>query len=435
VTEAIRLKPLPFSLRIAADKLSAFVKFVPGNEWENNESNLLRLLAAIRDAGVVQADESMLRSAMSEIVAGREACIARGEPAVHGEPGRIETFFDAEPAKRAWEESDSKKVDFHKTDVANNVKPEELLAQLVPPTPGRNGVNVLGHPLIARPGRLARITPGRNVRLSEDETKAYSEIEGCAKRVRWKIAVDHVKIVQGDVDFHSGNIDFFGDVVVLGDVKETFTISAHGSIKVHGTVDRASLKAGADIIVAGGLYGKERIEVVAEGDVTIGFAENATIRAGGSLYVRAAMVNCTARANETIQFRSVGKALIGGSVYAAHGIEANTLGNPRIPTKTVVEFGPSAEIVQRIRSLKNEGDKTQDEEQRSRIRGELESLLEEYQRQSKARVAVRQTAYPGVILVCGKASFDVNHEIDGMTFYKLEDRNEISTRAYGREKE
>ncbi|MBN1865826.1 DUF342 domain-containing protein [Candidatus Sumerlaeota bacterium] len=429
MTDTIRLNRLPFSIRISNDKLSAFLKLLPGSAWENSEDNLRQVLAAIREAGIAQVDEDLLRAAMSDVVSGREGCVAKGIAPVHGEPGRIDFLFDAKPAASAWARDETQKVDFHQGGVVNNVAPDQLLGQLVPPIPGQDGVNVFGQPLVARPGRPARIVAGRNVRLGDDGEKAYAEIEGCAKRERSKIAVDHVRIVQGDVDFHTGNIEFNGDVVVLGDVKETFRIDAHGNIRIYGTVDRASLKAGADIIVEGGVYGKEGVEAVAEGDLTVGFAENAALRAGGCIYVRGAMVNSVAQAGEKVCFRAVGKSLIGGSVYAAYGVESNSLGNPRLPTKTVVEFGPSPDLPQRIRSLKNELDRTEDEAQRVRLGEEIRALLEEYRAQSAARVTVRQTVYPGVVLVCDKASYEAKHEIDGMMFYKVEGRNEISMRA------
>ncbi|MFW5870753.1 MAG: FapA family protein, partial [Candidatus Sumerlaeota bacterium] len=250
------------------------------------------------------------------------------------------------------------------------------------------------------------------------------------KRVRSRISVDKVKYIRGDVDFRSGSIQFKGDVVVDGDVKETFDIEAEGSIRIGGTVDRAALKAGGDILIDGGLYGKDDIEVLAEGDISLGFAENANLKAGGDIYVKSALVNCDTLSQQKIHLKATGKALIGGHTIATHGLDANSLGNPRIPTKTLIEFGLRPELSQKLRGLKLEFQRS-DEARQKEIREEIGSLAEEYELQTRARVIARHITYPGVILVCEKASFEVYNEISRMMYYKVKGKNEISMRGYG----
>ena len=428
-TEQIKLRDPAFVVQVDKHKMTAHLAKVEGAEWQYTEGRFAGLISALAEAGLVELDLNGLQKAMPQIVAGEVFCFARGTQPVDGKNGFIEYAFDPNPAEKLWKTEDADRADFRRSQDVNNVKANQLLARSHPTTPGRDGRDVFGSAVAARRGREAKLVAGKDVRLGPDEREAYAEMDGYAKQVRSKILVDTRKVVEGDVDFHTGNIDFHGDVLILGDVKETFSVTVLGNITISGSVDRANLKAGADITVQGGIYGKEGIEVRAEGNVFVGFAENAHVRAGGDIYVRNFLVNCQACAGERIHLKAVGKSLIGGRIKAAHGVVANSLGNPRIPTKTVIEFGLTPEMEQLVRSLTMEYQRADDVRQ-IEIRRQLEQINDEYQKQNRARVAARHIVYPGVVFVSGKATYEVRHEISAMTFYKVRDRNEISMRAF-----
>ena len=289
-------------------------------------------------------------------------------------------------------------------------------------------------------GRKSRIRPGKNVDLNEEKTQAFARIDGSAKLVQGRIAVDNVRTIEGSIDFHSGNIDFNGDVVVLGDIKEGFEVKAGGRIYILGTVDRARLTADGDIIVEKGIYGKDDIEIRAEGNISCGFAENARLTAGENLYAEGALINCDTRVGDILHLKAPGKALIGGNVYAAHGVEAFSLGNPRLPTKTIVEFGGSDPTLNlRLREIKEQVDamapdvsKGEPEalEQLAVLRDELTEVADEIMARRRAKVTVKQTTHPGVVLKFDKITYEVRHEISSMVFYRVKGKTEISTRAY-----
>lgn len=428
--QKIRLDPYPFV--VLMDKLArgAWLKVRTGVDVNLEEIEVPAIYEAIKKTGLKNLKIDNLDEILQQVAEGELVCIAEAIEPQHGQNGYIDCNFVERLAEQMWKDDDSAKIDFRKRNEINNVSEGDLLATLVDPSEPKDGMNVLGRPIVAKKGRRARLIPGSNVRLSEDKKQVFSEIEGCVKRVRSRISVDKVKYIRGDVDFRSGSIQFKGDVVVDGDVKETFDIEAEGSIRIGGTVDRAALKAGGDILIDGGLYGKDDIEVLAEGDLSLGFAENANLKAGGDIYVKSALVNCDTLSQQKIHLKATGKALIGGHTIATHGLDANSLGNPRIPTKTLIEFGLRPELSQKLRGLKLEFQRS-DEARQKEIREEIGSLAEEYELQTRARVIARHITYPGVILVCEKASFEVYNEISRMMYYKVKGKNEISMRGYG----
>lgn len=432
LTKRIPLSQFPFGIAMDDQKTEAYLYRANDKPWELNKASLQRLGETLGNKGFRQTDMKGLVEAIPDIIEqGKMYCFSRGKKPENGKHGYVKCHFESNPAEKMWQEDEDSRIDFRELNKLNNVKEGELLAELVPPTPHTDGLTVFGQPIHAKKGKPAKMKAGPNVRLSEDEQKAFSEIDGCVKMVRNRLAVDKVHVIRGDVNFKSGNVTFKGDVRIFGDVRETFSVDAEGSIYVQGMVDRAELRSGADITVEGGIYGKEDVSVEAEGNVTVGFAENANLHVKGDLYARTALVNCEAWVDGVLHLKSVGKALIGGHIIALQGVEANSLGNPRIATKTIVEFGLRPELLQKMRQLKFEFEQAEDE-RRIEIREELEICREEYEKQAAAKVKVQHNTYPGVVFKTGKISYDVRNEISSMIFYKVEGKNEISMRSCGK---
>jgi uncharacterized protein (DUF342 family) len=87
-------------------------------------------------------------------------------------------------------------------------------------------------------------------------------------------------VLQHDVDFRSGNIDFPGPVNVRGDVTSGFVLRAAGEVQIAGSVDGGSVIADGDITIQGGFFAEAeghhgRIE--SRGTVRLGFVEGGEI--------------------------------------------------------------------------------------------------------------------------------------------------------------
>lgn len=430
-TLTIPLKDFPFLVRMDKHKKLAVLERVERQGVEWNPGDLISLIKVLRAEGLKNIDLDALEDGIGKVLEGCPLIIARAIPPVHGKPGHIECSFEDKLAETAWKKDDSYKIDFRNRNEINNVSEGDLLAVVHPPTSSRDGSNVIGEPLIAKRGRCVRAIAGKNTRLSEDQTKVFSTIEGCVKRIKNRIAVDQIKVIRGSVDFKCGNIDFKGDVIVMGDVKETFSVVAEGSITVSGAVDRAALKAGGEIFVEGGIYGKDGVCVEAEGNISFAFAENANLHSGSSIFARKAMVNCRAHADEMIYLRAMGKAVIGGYLSANYGIESNSIGNPKIPTATVIQFGLNESLIKQLRSLKMEFRRA-DERRQKEIHEEIADISEEYEKQQQARLIARHITYPGVEIRCGKIKYLVRTEIARMIFYTVKGKEEILMRGIGR---
>ena len=425
----LELPGFPYALRMDEECLVAILERADPSGLPPPEVAVTELVAAIQHLGILEVDAAGLERTLPQVRMGKRFCVARGLSPEHGHDGYIKYHFEPRIAEKVWQEDESIKVNFRERNEINNVYEGDVLAEQVPPSVALDGRNVLGHPIRAQRGKAVRLLAGKNVVLSPDGARAFSKINGSAKEVGNRISVDAVQTSQGDLDFKSGNVDFAGDVVVFGTVKETFKIEAGGSIRVGQAVDRADLKAAGDIVIEGGLYGKEGVTVEAAGDVSFAFAENAVIKAGGNIYVRGAMINCQAHAAGKIYLKAVGRALVGGHIIANQGVESHSVGNPRLPIETTIEFGLRPEMSRHLRQLETEFARV-DTYRQEAIRQEMEELLRQNEGLLRAKVVVRGSVYPGVILVSDKVVYEVRSEMTNRVFYKPKLADKISLREY-----
>ncbi len=139
------------------------------------------------------------------------------------------------------------------------------------------------------------------------------------------ITVKHLLNVRRDVDFHTGNIMFTGDIMAYGAVRTGFTVQGN-KVLVKGPVEGAKIVAEHDIVCESGLIGAGTGLLRCRGNVKALFCENMRIHAlgnieiegsclhseiyvGGSLMVKGRLQGGTVCANNIIY---VGEQIGGG---------------------------------------------------------------------------------------------------------------------------
>jgi hypothetical protein len=95
----------------------------------------------------------------------------------------------------------------------------------------------------------ANARPGRTC---PPEGTLYAEIDGQFTREGGSGSVLPVFEVPGDLDMKTGDVDFFGTVMIHGHVQDGFTVKAGGNVFVMGTVGEARIHAGGQVIVGAG---------------------------------------------------------------------------------------------------------------------------------------------------------------------------------------
>jgi uncharacterized protein (DUF342 family) len=321
------------SVNVAEDEMTATLSLTPplgGGEavTENSvleECNRLGITFGIdRQA----AEEAALRAREGgEAVSG--VVVARGEPPVNGRDGTIELHVLRASGSTGRVRGDGS-VDFKTLDRVTSVKRDQLVAVLTRQSPGRqDGRTVKGRVVKAQSGKPVAFEVGNNIRSEErGETVHYfSSINGKLLFDGKKISVEPVLIIEGDVGPKTGHIKFSGIIHVRGNVQDTYNVFSKKDITVEGNVGNCVIKTEGNLTVRNGIVGKNRGLIQVGGDVRLKFAENSNVRAGGSIYVMRAALNCTLVAGSRIIAVEEKGQIIGGQLKAGDGIEVKILGN------------------------------------------------------------------------------------------------------------
>ena len=259
--------------------------------------------------------------------------LAQGRPPVEAVGARVEL------AAAHHNLSEDERADFYESHIIT-VAEGETVGTLVPGSLGSPGADVSGKPIPAAPP-IDSVEVGEGVRLDTDGKTLIANRAGKVHLTRRLISVLSTVEIPGDVDFSTGNVDSSTDVLVAGTVRDSFTVKSVKSIAVRGAIEGATVEAGADVQISGGIAGHDAARIVASGNITSRFCDEAKLQARGDVIIsRECMRSFIHTAGRLIIPR--GK-LVGGFTYACQGAEVKVLGNEaEKPTRIAVGMDPAA---------------------------------------------------------------------------------------------
>ncbi len=255
-----------------------------------------------------------------------QVAVAEGRAPVRGKDGHIDYKFSTSLSAGRVEEGG--RVDFRERNVVNNTAAGSVIAVVVPPKEGEDGMTVTGERLPADPGRDAKHPVlGKNVEFSEERGEYTAAIDGHASLVKNHIAVTRQLTIDSDIDYSVGNIDFIGDLVVNGNVLSGFEVKADGNVTINGSVERnAFVTSGADIAIKDTIRcGREKPRVQAEGNIQVERIDNSFVQARGDITVAKEMI--TSKVYCYGRFLGTTAEVRGSEIEAVRGIEIKQVGS------------------------------------------------------------------------------------------------------------
>lgn len=292
----------------------------------------------ISDARIaVGIDETAIAQGIEKYRGGREVLslrIAKGQAVQEGTPTQIEIHVHAAHSEGEESETHTERVDFKEKSFVQNVAPGTHLVTRRPGTPPAPGFSVKGRLIAPRPWSDQRLTPGKGVRAvpqADGSVHFVSNAEGVLLMNREKVEVVDLLVVDGNVDFSTGNINFSGSVRVKGHVLSGFTVEAGGDIHVGGEVEAATLKAGGSIYLATGVLGQDQAEIWARGEVKARYIQRAKVFAGTDVRVGEEVIGSLIIAGQKVEISSGKGGAIGGEIIAGETIDIRRAGSPSAP--------------------------------------------------------------------------------------------------------
>lgn len=295
------------------------------------------LIAALKTADVEITDAVVRR--LEELVAAPPAgdqphrvVVAEATPPVHGTDGYVEWLVKEDHRPPQDVEG---AIDFYALSAYTLVTQGQTIGRLVPPTDGREGRDVLGKPIEARNGQAAELKLDETIVLNES-SELVAQIAGVFVRKGARPTIHKLLEVPDYVDFSTGNINFDGDVSVRKGVRDLFRVEATGRIEIRGLVEAAIIDCQGDIVLAGGMAGREHGRVIAAGNVIARHLSGTRLDVKGDLQVDKEMMGCHATVGGRVLCPK--GSVIGGVLNTSREFLIAVLGS-QAGVETTVELG------------------------------------------------------------------------------------------------
>jgi len=360
--------------------------------------------------------------------------VARGEAPVPGSDGTIACAFCTAPHVGTVQANGS--IDYRERELLHPAAVGQVIARIVPPTPGTPGRNVRGEPLATKAGKPFAQRLGAGVKAEGDQVVAACG--GVVSHSARQIDVVALYTHQANVDLASGNLHSSGSLLIRGDVCEGFAATAEGDLQVTGAVLDARVTAGGSLRVDQGILGAS--DVQAGEHVTGRHATSAHLHAGGTIELRDGATHCRLAADHIRIVNGRGVAF-GGELRARQTIELRVAGSPGgAPTRLsvcdldderteLVRRATDAARFERSCVRAGHGDaKATRQALRATDHSEQERLRV-LQRQREmlrtATIRIADTAHPGVVLQFGQQTLPIGETLRATSFHYDVERDAI----------
>lgn len=338
---------------LSQDKMTAFVEIEPPfftRPWPD-ASEVERVLHL--NNVTVGIDQTAIQSLLARKLGNEPVAVAFGTPPLEGRNAEIELIKDP---NKPFDVREDEKIDFWSRSTIVTVHPGQEIAVKHPLVIGRNGVDVTGAVVKSMPVRNVEFSFGEG--LTRDEVNPLllvATAEGQLKSDKGRLVVLPELDIHRDIDFAVGSIDFTGAVKITGAVRDGFHVTAQGNITINGPVEGADIDSQGVIIIQGGVRGMGRGTVRANGDISLSFGDQATIRSGGSILVKNAILHSHLYAQTAVIALGSGKhsQITGGRVEAGLEVACNILGT-EMGTKTEVIVGLPPEQLEKRKIFNSE---------------------------------------------------------------------------------
>lgn len=424
-------------MRISDNYMEAYVTIPQDCKRSFTPAEIEKILKKYDINTGIQKDK--IQHLLTKCSRGTEVQVAQGDMPQTGRDGWYDFLFNVQLPELPRELPDGR-VDYSQITVAEAVEKGQELAKYHPAEKGKKGKTVTGITVEAATGKELPKLMGDGI--SNIRQNLYvAAVKGflSCNPTNYRLDVQQVFVVEGDVNRYNGNVVYDGTVYVKGSVSDMVQITAKGDIIVDGFVEGAVLHAGHNVVVRGGVNAAGKGEIVAGGEVLGSFFEAVFVRARGAIEGNY-FLNCRLETEGKLIARGSKSRILGGQISAMAGVESNSVGHYG-HTRTLLDVGDVLVLDEKIyeytkqcTKVKQEISRLEEGQQKLRTmfgdeeaennsifqktcialaqkQGQLERIEEELERTNK----VRKRATKAYIRVTGAVAPGVTVRINGQT--------------------
>ncbi|MCB9494782.1 MAG: DUF342 domain-containing protein, partial [Desulfobacteraceae bacterium] len=350
----IKIEISPDSMRAMLHPLSAKVK-IEAVKSKLNENGIVY--------GIVNDDviTSLIEEGFDSPIA-----IANGRPPVLPVNAEIKCLF-SENYLNVGHIDEEGNIDFMDRGEIPVAEEGQFLAEKIPPIPGKDGIDIFGNEILVEEPKDISLTPGEGTRTDESGDKIYAAQKGQPHiSIDGRVSVFNIHEIKGDVDFHTGHIEFDGNIIIHGNIKPGFRVTGN-NITAESATD-AILNAKGHIEIKNGLAGGK---VFAQQGLSAKFINQTDITACGNVNIEKEILESKIKTSGIVTVKS-GK-IISSHVSAKGGVDSKQIGTD-VSTPSTIEIGTDS-YLERILSPYIENLENTDK-QIEEIKAKLESIAE-----------------------------------------------------------
>lgn len=348
------------------------------------------------------------------------------------------------------EHQDDGSVDHYELNFVQNVEAGDVVAEWSDLSEGDNGD---ADPRFVYAEKVFPAGKGTGIKRKQPNN-LYAAVNGCVSYVNDKIVVQESLVIPEEVDYHTGNINFIGNLTVEGSVRSGFSV--HGrDVTVNGQIEGARIEALRDLNCRGGVKGSKTAFLEAGRNIKLAFCEFGTLKAGEDILVKGALMHSDVYAGQRL---AVGGRLTGGNIYCHEYLYVGEQlgGGLGTDTSIVVGYSPmllhaDVEYNRRIKKLHEqiatyERLLTKDDEHKEEFGPKLDVANRELallkllklklwegiqgtEQIEKCKVLVPGIVKPGVEISIGSAYLKVADFLEDVYFYYDNDEVKIGASA------
>ncbi len=237
-------------------------------------------------------------------------------------------------------------MDYHEQHFIENVVDRQVLARIKPLSenyfPESSAVETQQFFVVEDPSELL----GKNVTIpDEDPQIIVSTTNGYVKVENNRIEVRDTLIIDGDINFKTGNLTFIGKIIVRGSVFSGFSVKAKQLI-VEGSIEGAHIEIDEDLIVRGGIIACQEKGVYCGGTILTKYVENSRIQARGNIFIEKSALHSQLITANSIIFLHEPGVIVGGSCQVKNSIYAKIVG-AKWATPTKISMGVDPFLLQK----------------------------------------------------------------------------------------
>lgn len=289
--------------------------------------------------------QSNIVGAIKKKIYDSEILIAEGKPVTESIQGHFEYLFETDITNRKPKVREDGSVDYSNMSSLENVHKDDVIAVYRCNTPGISGYDIFGREMKPRAVRELPPLRGRGFYTKKDDLDTYYAIaDGKIEYKDGRVEIREIHYISGDVTYITEKVEFFGDIVITGNVMAGVSIRAGKSLTINGYVERCQIFAGGDIILKRGIQGAGKAVITCWGNVYADFIENTIVKARGNLRANY-ILNSFVESEGKVVVSGKRGSIIGGYIHGLKGVEATIIGNPS-EVRTVVHVGNNSELIE-----------------------------------------------------------------------------------------